>query len=563
MEKIKRILTKDNLIIFIIMLTSVILSSLFLFDKITYNGVDTAYHISRINGIVNSWKSGDILAFIHLDATGFGYGMGFFYSNLFMILPCLLYLFGLNVMTAYKIFLFMCGLFTAISMYIASKNITKSKYAATISSILYTTCGYRIITMVIKSFAGELLSFIFIPIIIWGLYEIIFADEKKWWLLVIGFVGILNSNLVMTEIMIVVSIAILICNIKKLINNKNKLMSLLKAGIYSLLISALFWMPMIEQLQNNTFVMKEKMQIYQPQKWLLENELMFFGTIQYSKHNLSAGYALGIIFVLILIIRPKIKKQDNIIKYCDISILTALLLLLCMTRFFPWKYLPTLGGMLQFPSRLEIPVAAFLSLASGIICNYISIERRNLRKFILTFIIIWQSIFCIICLKSCINVLIKENAVTTKDEIELKQDFGYDVCDGVYLPEGGKYRVAEIENEDKSRIEREYINYKKDGLSIYLTYNNPKNMYLDVPLFYYYGYVAESTKDKTLYKLERSENGKLRVITGNKTTDTIHIYYKTTNIQKIGLIITGITAISTIVYIVKRKKNGYTKIQKN
>ena len=60
------------------------------FDKILYKGVDTEYHLSRMIGITNSWKSGDLLAFIHLDQFGYGYAMGFFYSNLFMIIPCLL-----------------------------------------------------------------------------------------------------------------------------------------------------------------------------------------------------------------------------------------------------------------------------------------------------------------------------------------------------------------------------------------------------------------------------------------------------------------------------------------
>lgn len=55
----------------------------------------------------------------------------------------------------------------------------KNKYASTISMVLYTLSSYRIITMVAKGFLGELFSFIFIPLIILGLYEIIWGDEKS------------------------------------------------------------------------------------------------------------------------------------------------------------------------------------------------------------------------------------------------------------------------------------------------------------------------------------------------------------------------------------------------
>lgn len=197
MEKIRKFITKENMIILFVITLSVILSSIFVFDKVLYDGVDTKYHLSRIIGIVNSWNAGNIPAYIHLDGTGYGYAMGFFYSNLFMLLPCVLYMFGVNLILSYKIFIVVCGIFTAISMYVCTKKITGSKYAATISAILYTTCGYRIITLVFKAFIGELLSFIFIPIIILGLYELIFNDERKWWIFALGFIGILNSNLVM------------------------------------------------------------------------------------------------------------------------------------------------------------------------------------------------------------------------------------------------------------------------------------------------------------------------------------------------------------------------------
>ena len=131
MKNLKKVITPQKIIIVIMIITATLLSSSFIFQKGILKGVDTQYHLSRIKGIAESWKAGNIPAYIHLDDAGYGYAMGFFYSNIFMILPSILYILGMDIIVAYKIFIIICGLFTAISMYICVKEITKNKYAAT------------------------------------------------------------------------------------------------------------------------------------------------------------------------------------------------------------------------------------------------------------------------------------------------------------------------------------------------------------------------------------------------------------------------------------------------
>ena len=568
MEIMKKYITKENIIIITIAIFATILSSFFIFDKILYKGVDTEYHLSRIMGIVNSWNAKDFLAYIHVDETGYGYAMGFFYSNLFMILPCILYKLGVNIFVIYKILIFLCGIFTATSMYICVKNITKSKYSATIAMFLYTTCSYRIITMVSKGFIGELLSFIFIPIIILGLYKLIFENEKKWWIFSLGFVGILNSNLVMTEIMIVISIIMIICNIKTIIKNKTRLIGFLKATVMALLVSAVFWMPMLQQLYSTEFMLSEKKVIYQPFRWIIEFKDLFWGTIQY-KNNLASAYGLGLIFIIILPFRLKIKNQNTVTKFCDICILTGLLLLLLMTNFFPWKQLRPIGEMLQFPSRLEVAISAFFAIACGIICGFTS--KKKIKIVVFSVIVIWQTIMNIVCLDSCIKSLIQFNHVESKAQIGVEENFKYNICDGLYLPKEANHFIIQMEKEQE-RYEEDIIktndkqleySYKKENLTVEIkfTNNNKENTYIEVPLNYYYGYTAKSVNDETYYKIERGESGLVRIYLNNKSEDTIKIYYKTTNIQKISVLVTSVTIIGIAIYIVKKIKNKEVEIK--
>ena len=59
MEHIKNWITKEKIIICLIILLATILSSFFVFNNELIKGVDTEYHLSRIKGIVESWKAGD------------------------------------------------------------------------------------------------------------------------------------------------------------------------------------------------------------------------------------------------------------------------------------------------------------------------------------------------------------------------------------------------------------------------------------------------------------------------------------------------------------------------
>ena len=67
MKNLKKVITPQKIIIVIIIITATLLSSSFIFQKGILKGVDTQYHLSRIKGIAESWKAGNIPAYIHVD----------------------------------------------------------------------------------------------------------------------------------------------------------------------------------------------------------------------------------------------------------------------------------------------------------------------------------------------------------------------------------------------------------------------------------------------------------------------------------------------------------------
>lgn len=54
-----------------------------------------------------------------------------------MIIPSILYMLGMNIILIYKIFVVICAICTAISMYICTKKISKSRYAGIVAYMQY------------------------------------------------------------------------------------------------------------------------------------------------------------------------------------------------------------------------------------------------------------------------------------------------------------------------------------------------------------------------------------------------------------------------------------------
>ena len=89
----------------------------------------------------------------------------------------------------YKIVLFLGLLCSGITMYYFIKKITDDKNVSVVGSVIYMVMPYHLTDMYIRGSLGEFLSFIFIPLVFLGLYNL-FNEEKRDWLLVIGAVRI-------------------------------------------------------------------------------------------------------------------------------------------------------------------------------------------------------------------------------------------------------------------------------------------------------------------------------------------------------------------------------------
>lgn len=76
-------------------------------------------------------------------------------------------------------------------MYWFATKLIKNKILATLIAVLYMTMPYHLTDMYIRNAIGEFLSYIFIPLVFLGLYNL-FQKEKGDWFLCIGTVRIVS-----------------------------------------------------------------------------------------------------------------------------------------------------------------------------------------------------------------------------------------------------------------------------------------------------------------------------------------------------------------------------------
>ncbi len=81
-------------------------------------------------------------------------------------------------------------------MYFSAGRLFGSRITGCLCSILYTLGIYRLGNCYTRSAYGEFLAMMFLPLVIYGFYEVFFGDGQKWAFLTIGLTGVLQSHII-------------------------------------------------------------------------------------------------------------------------------------------------------------------------------------------------------------------------------------------------------------------------------------------------------------------------------------------------------------------------------
>lgn len=537
-------------------------------------GHDLWYHLYRIGAMAVELKNKGFSIPIRILSdtfNGYGYGAPLYYGDFFLYLPAFFVSLGIDIIWVYKVFII--GIWWgayAIAYYSASLIDRESKYVHFFAYI-YTFSASFALNLCIRSAIGEALAMLFLPLVFASFYCILYKEKQRnkyLFLLAIGMSAIAVSHMISLLLSSTILFIWSIIDYKRVIR-EGKWFDIAKAAILTILITASFIFPMLEQMafQNvqtptNSEYQKIGFMDYGIEwiDYFIPFELkkvlnIFFGF----KWNIEFWHPGTIgLFALLLIACKKVFKvkllyKEKIIYYLSLSMLAALgipSIMNIVKEFF---------SFVQFSWRILPFIYIGLCItAYNMLCRT---KNRKMEKLIYFSCFIF--FICAIGPRYMYQVYIQYNNYQhiREDRPDYYEKYQYkyskNAADSLYLPKGVSGQLY-LERKDSINSNYTEIEYEweriNDGILIDIKDNPYNDLILELPLFMYKGYMAENIETCEEVSVTKSMNGLVNVNIGSMT-GKIHVYYGGTLCQKISDFITTITIIVIALIMILKRYN--------
>lgn len=548
---------KSHFWIFLTVLTilSLFLVQRYIFPDYITPGHDANFQYNRFCILTESLSNGyfpNYLDFNNLN--GYGYATKLFYPD-FTLIPFAFIAQYTGPFYAYQIMLFVMTLLCGIFSYKSVKEITKNKLTGYISAILYTFSLYRIQDMFERAAIAEVLTFTFLPLIAWGLYEIIKGNYKKWYVFSIGYSLFALTHVLSTVLVTSLIIISTVIFAKSLVKEPKRILYLIISLISITFLASYFVFPIIEQFSNDTFNVN-----------LLENtgfkrislQQIVSGTFMLAPLRLSYYNfvpLLGITLILPVFFRFFIFEKNKNIRYIDILLIICSLVILISSDLLPVQlYYSAFFSKIQFLSRYFEFISFGLAIVSG---YYIScILKSNLKSAFLLSTFILLIIMMITIHSTSFRYAVTDLQVLNKNMFDREKitgntDNNYNLGYGnflEYLPVPTTVSLIEtrgstIQTQDNN-TSINHIKKELGKLSFNINISEKEN--IELPLTYYKGYTASI--DGKPIQIIKSKNGFIQLPISQ--SGKVAVQFTGTFLQKYSISITLISSILLCIYII-------------
>ncbi len=536
-----------------------LISYLYPFDR-PIVGHDYEYHYLRVEALKYNIENNNL--FTGVDYLYFGGGgyAGFSYPEIFLFIPALLRVAGVGIGESMAIFIILCNVLSYCFMFIFMSDVTKSNICGTMAAVLYVLSTYRIDNIITRFALGEILAGVFLPLILYGLYDLIFGEFKKPYILSIGFIGMLFSHSISTVLALILAVVISIIFIKRIISDRRKLPRLFITAVFSVVVTTFYWLPLLELLLSC------EMSVQKSAFYTADYAVPFFGLFREIMHNGIAGMKFPIYLLCVprifitkrspvyesCMIDEKTKKRKDIFVLADMFLILGIVLSVLSTTLVPWEYLSKVMNFMQFPWRFFLFAQIFLIIA-GTVYVYCIAEHTKSAKTALVLI----TGLCVLI--ACVHA---EATGVEHTEYPYENDFygnAANTCTigcGEWLPRAansnGVYEVTEMGD----RVKLANGNYEDcTRINGTLTFELDETAeYAVVPYIWYKGYKAYD-ENKNALEITMSENGLVKVNLSG-ASGKITVEHTPTMLRIVSEIISIVSVIALIssALIFKRKK---------
>ncbi len=555
---------KKKTILLLAMITA--LTSYPLFTDFLLAGHDMFFHLSRIEGIKTGLLAGEFPVKIHpYWMNDYGYAVGVFYGDSFLYLPALLSVWGFSLQEAYKVYVFAINLATVLIGYKCFARIFKSERVGIFASFIYAMTPYRLSNVYLRGSVGEYTALVFLPMVLCGFYLIFTEDVKRsgYWrnflLPAFGLTGIIQSHIISCELVGIAIIVTCLIMINKVIQPK-VFMTLAMSAVTTMLLNLGFLIPFLSYFGGD-FVMNRPEWYQSPiqghglylsqlfamfQNGVGSSTLLSQGVQNEMPMGVGLGLGLGLVLFLFLWADGNCQKEKwtftNFIWVCGGF---ATVTLLMATEFFPWNRIATWGGVLrsmvynmQFPWRFLTLASLFLTV---ITCFAFRLLKRHYSQTVFG-----GAITLFLCVTVVTSMWFFYDTMNRNDAVRI-----YDVHDlgsmhigsSEYLPADTDVYALTEDNLMQSE-EIEMTNYSKNGTTIVATVaNGAAEGYVELPLLYYDGYVAEDTQGLEL-TLEKGTNNVIRLLVPANYEGEVKVAFREPVIWRIAEVVSAVMVVA-------------------
>lgn len=521
---------------------------------------DLMYHLLRTEGVKEALLAGEFPVRIYMNFyNGYGYGSPLFYPDIFLIFPAVLRVLSVSPLATWKIFALTITVIGTLSTYFSVKYICKDSECSMAATFMLMLSQFYLADLHLRAGISEYIAFIFIPILIAGIYDFFVYGGKKTYLMSIAFAGLLLSHSIMTFIGVLITVVIFVRMLfvkreKNYLFDKSRMTRLILAAICTVLVVSYYLFPMLEQMSV--------LELGYSKPWAHIGKYTqpfsgFFKLI--GTFSTIAYIGIGVPILPLILICLFLKKPKN--KWSYTFLFGGICLFLITTDLVPWSLLEnTILNMLQFTYRFWPYALVFTVIGIAmVLAENLNGKYAKYKKVVLIGIIVCAALAGMLQNRMTAGATSQETKEITEEYLIEKSNY---VGAGEWLPleiEEDVINLTAIEDVISDTGESQQL-IRNQGDYSFRTCEKA-NEYI-LPLIYYKGYRARIEFDDGSSQellIDQSENALVQVYNDLGQQGVIHVKYAGTSVQNVSEILSMLTVITILVGILYKCRKGERK----